>query len=54
MSTKDEEEDELVVIRAPLGPLYGGSFEPQLPEPRPVEICLFSFGSWDKKCQLQN
>ncbi|XP_042550621.1 targeting protein for Xklp2 isoform X2 [Dipodomys spectabilis] len=50
---EDEEEDEPVVIKAQPMPHYGVPFKPQLPEPRAVEICPFSFDSRDKERQLQ-
>ncbi|XP_069863113.1 targeting protein for Xklp2 isoform X1 [Dipodomys merriami] len=50
---EDEEEDEPVVIKAQPMPHYGVPFKPQLPEPRTVEICPFSFDSRDKERQLQ-
>ncbi|XP_020027553.1 targeting protein for Xklp2 isoform X2 [Castor canadensis] len=53
LSREDEEEDEPVVIRAQPVPHYGVPFKPQLPEPRAVEICPFSFDSRDKERQLQ-
>lgn len=53
ISTKDEEEEEPVIIKAQPVPHYGVPFKPQIPEPRTVEICPFSFDSRDKECQLQ-
>lgn len=53
MPTKEDEEEEPVVIRAVPVPHFGVPYKPQIPETRTVEICPFSFDSRDKERQLQ-
>lgn len=53
MPTREEEEDEPVVIKAQPVPHYGVPYKPQIPEARNVEVCPFSFDSRDKERQLQ-
>ncbi|XP_007474525.1 targeting protein for Xklp2 isoform X2 [Monodelphis domestica] len=51
--TREDEEEEPVVIKAHPVPHCGVPFKPRIPEQRTVEVCPFSFDSRDKERQLQ-